>query len=386
MTEKFQTYFIASSADWWAKFREWEQLCCPRTATVRIVLLFLFFLLLELIVFVITLIYIPSRIETGSFLLDNGVPSILIIASIGSIVMLAHMLSRRKCIGVVATTLQRFDQTLQRLDFRLRCEEVIYWTVGWIITFVVTTILFSISIQVFGSMVFGSNMNVAALVVFINVANVPYTICSIWAMIFALCVWYRLKLLNTLTDNSMRALATTGRKERTKRSHTVAGLTDLQSELATVVEHINAVFGLQMTLSLSAFTMLLIFCIFSYYRAAVVMGDTERYFAWLIICWSLYNCCTQLPKVLFGSWIGIAAKRQTRLVYHYLRQSDDILSILSQQLEHLPLTIRSWFSTINWPVYATIIGYISTYVVILIQFDSKAMDVSKANLPNVQQE
>ncbi|XP_052891734.1 putative gustatory receptor 28b [Anopheles moucheti] len=389
LVQKLKTLFFELSANWWTEFRQWEHLCCPQRTTVRLVFLFLFFLLLELSVFVITLLYIPSRIDTGSFFLDNGVPAILIIGTTGSVFGLTHMLSQRSQIGGVSLTLQHFDRTLQQLDFRLRCEQISYWTTGWFVTVLITTILFSIAIQVFGSMVF-NNLNTIVLIAFINVTNIPYIIFTVWFLVCELCVSYRVRLLHSLLEGEMRSMATTSRMDnKVKRpSHLIAGLTDLHAELTIAVRHIRAVFSMHITVTFGAYVILLIFCIFSYYRAAVVLGEIETNFAWLTGCWSLYNSCFLIPKVLFGAWIRMEADRLTKLVHYHLRNSreqmvQNQLYILSQQLEHHSFSIRTGLFTINWPVYASVIGYISTYVVILIQFDNKAMDISKANTPPI---
>uniref|UniRef100_A0A182RG09 Gustatory receptor n=1 Tax=Anopheles funestus TaxID=62324 RepID=A0A182RG09_ANOFN len=389
LLQKLKAFFFTSSADWWAEFRQWEQLCCPQRTTVRLVFLFLFFLLLEVGVLVITLLYIPSRMDTGSFFLNNGVPVILSIGTTGCVMSLTHMLSQRARIGGMGSTMQHFDRTLQQLDFRLRCEEVTYWTTGWSLTVLITTTLFSIAIQVFGSMVF-NNLNTIILVAFINITNFPYIVFTVWFIVCELCVTYRVKLLHSLLDGEMRSMVTTRRMDKIKRpSHVLAGLTDLYAELSNAVEHISAVFGVHVMVTLGAYVTLLIFCVFSYYRAAVVLGEIETNFAWLTVSWSLYNSCYLLPKVLFGAWIRKETDRLIKLVHHHLRQAgeqivQDQLYILSQQLEHRSLSIRTGLFTINWPVYASVIGFISTYVVILIQFDSKAMDIaSKANTPIV---
>ncbi|XP_035919700.1 uncharacterized protein LOC118517564 isoform X1 [Anopheles stephensi] len=409
LVQKLQSLFFPSSAEWWVQFRAWEQLCCPKRTTVRLVVLFCFFLLLELTVFFVTLLYIPSRIDSGSFFLDYGVPAILLIATIGSVVNLTHMLSQRGKISGVSSTLQRFDRTLQRLDFRLRCEEISYWTAGWSLTVMIATILFSVAIQAFGRLVF-NHMNTIVLIAFLNVTNFPYIIFTVWFMMCELCVWYRVKLLQSLLDGEMRSMAASTRLEKSKRlSMVIAGLTDLHAELCIAVGHIRAVFAVQASVTLGAYIILLIFCIFSYYRAAVVLGQIETNFAWLMICWSAYNSCFLIPKVLFGAWIQMAADQFTKLVHRNLRHAGEEavqhqLHILSQQLGHHALNIRTCFFNINWPVYASVrhknpmkhntggfssklfvqlqvIGYISTYVVILIQFDSKAMDMSKTNSP-----
>ncbi|XP_050072064.1 uncharacterized protein LOC126559946 [Anopheles maculipalpis] len=384
LVQKLKSLFMPSSDEWWAQFNEWEQLCCPKRTTFRLVVLFSFFLLLELTVFFVTLLYIPSRIDSGSFFLDYGVPAILLIATIGSVVNLTHMLSQRDKISDMSSTMQRFDRTLQQLDFRLRCEEVSYWAAAWSLTTVIATILFSVAIQAFGRMVF-DRMNTIVLIVFLNVTNFPYIIFTVWFLVCELCVWYRVKLLHALLDGEMRSFAISRRLEKAKRpSQAIAGLTDLHAELCIAVGHIRAVFGVQASVTLGAYIVLLIFSIFSNYRAAVVLGEIETNFAWLMICWSTYNSCFLIPKVLFGAWIRMAADQLTKLVHHHLRQTkEEILQhqlhILSQQLDHHSLNIRTCFFTINWPVYASVIGFISTYVVILIQFDSKAMDISKSS-------
>uniref|UniRef100_A0A182WR20 Gustatory receptor n=1 Tax=Anopheles minimus TaxID=112268 RepID=A0A182WR20_9DIPT len=378
LVQKLKKIFFTSTADWWAEFRQWEQLCCPKQTTMRLVFLFLFFLLLQFTVFFITLLYIPSHINTGSFFLNNGVPAILIIGNTGSVMALTHMLSQRSRIGGIGTTLQQFDRTLQQLDFRLGCVEVVYWTTGWTLTVVITTILFSIAIQLFGSLIF-NNLNTTVLTVFMNVTNFPYIIFTVFFIICELCVTYRVKLLQSLLDGEMCSLATARRMEKaTRPSHVIAGLTDLHAQLSTVVGHMRAVFGLHVTVTMGAYVILFIFCIFSYYRAAVVLGEIETNFALLTICWTLYNSCYLLPKILFGAWIRTETDKLTKLVHHYLRQTGEDI-VQDQQLEHVSLNIRTGLFTLNWPVYASVIGHISTYVIILIQFDSKAMDISKAN-------
>ncbi|XP_061499371.1 uncharacterized protein LOC5667468 isoform X1 [Anopheles gambiae] len=361
--QSVKSFFLpTSSADWWVQFRKWEHLCCPKQPTVRLVFLFLFFLLLELTVFAITLLYVPSRMHTGSFFLDNGVPAILIIATTGSVVKLSHMLSQRHRIGAISDTLQQFDHTIQMLDFRMKCDEIVYWTAGWSITFAITTLIFSVTIKVFGSVVF-EHVGTGLMIVFINITNIPYSVFTVWFIVCELCIRCRMQLLHSLLDGGMRSMAPSRRIEMVKRSsQLLAGVTNLHADLSSIVGHVSAIFCVQVTISLSAFTILLIFCIFSYYRAAVVMGEIETNFAWLTICWSLYNSCFQIPKVLFGAWIRQGSNQLTKLVHHHLRHADEFmvqnqLFILSQQLEHYSLTIRPWYYTINWPVYATVRRY-----------------------------
>uniref|UniRef100_A0A182PR70 Gustatory receptor n=1 Tax=Anopheles epiroticus TaxID=199890 RepID=A0A182PR70_9DIPT len=368
-----------SSTDWWVQFRKWEELCCPKQPTVRLVLLFSFFLIMELSVFILTLVYIPSRMHTSSFFLDNGVPAILIIGTTGSVVKLSHMFSQRKRFGVISSALQHFDQTLQRLDFQLRCDEVLYWTAGWSLSFGITTLFFSVAVHVFGCVVF-KHVGPFLMVVFLNITNIPYIVFMVWFILLEICVWCRLKLLHSLIDSGMRLAITGKRMGISKRpNHLLAGLSDLHAELSSVVGHISAAFGVQITVSLCAYTILLIFCIFSYYRAAVVMGEIETNFAWLTVCWSLYNSCFMIPMILFGAFIRQSSDKLTTQVHHHLRHASELV-IQNQQMDHYSFAIHPWFYTIEWSVYALVIGYVSTYVVILIQFDSKTLDISRAHM------
>ncbi|XP_049534818.1 uncharacterized protein LOC125950668 [Anopheles darlingi] len=52
---------------------------------------------------------------------------------------------------------------------------------------------------------------------------------------------------------------------------------------------------------------------------------------------------------------------------------------LAQQLDHRSIAIKTGLFFVNWPVFASVIGYIATYIVILIQFDSKAREINGVN-------
>ncbi|XP_058117567.1 uncharacterized protein LOC131288948 [Anopheles ziemanni] len=358
-----------------------SDLYCPKRTTFRSIFLFITVIVLDVIVFVVTWHYEPLHMATGSYFLDIGVPSILLIATAGSIVKLSHMLIRKSRITEISSSIQYFDKTIQRLDFRMRCDEVNQWLTGLVAGFFIATLLLSIATGIFGNMVF-NKIGTILLVAFIDISNIPYIVFLILFMACELSVWCRLKLLCTLVKNGLSFTASRARKDIVMLHHLVAGLTDLHNVLSAIVQHINALFLVQVFMCLAAYTSLLIFTLFSYYRAAVVLGETEYNFARLTVAWSIYNSLFVLPTILFGAWARIEANRFSKLVHLMLRTSNDNLLqdqllALSLQLHHRPLGIRTCFVPLNWPAYASMIGYISTYVVILIQFDSKAMEISK---------
>ncbi|KFB43614.1 AGAP001137-PA-like protein [Anopheles sinensis] len=271
---------------------------------------------------------------TGSYLLDVGVPSILLIATTGSVVKLSHMLGQRNRITKISSSVQYFDNTIQRLDFRMRCDEVNQWLTGLVAGFCIATVLLSIATAIFGNMVFNKTSTIL-LVAFIDVSNIPYIIFLILFMACELSVRCRLKLLCTLVKNGLTLTASKARKDIVMLHHLVAGITDLHNVLSAIVQHINALFLVEVFMCLAAYTSLLIFTLFSYYRAAVVMGETEYNFAWLTIAWSIYNSLFVLPTILFGAWARIESKRFSKLVHLMLRTTND--NLLQDQVGKLDM-------------------------------------------------
>ncbi|ETN59170.1 gustatory receptor [Anopheles darlingi] len=260
--------------------------------------------------------------KTNSALLDSGLPAILRISSWGAIIKLSHMFSQRNRIWKVSVGLQRFDSVLQRLDFRLHSEEMNYWVIAWRIELLLGTIFLNVTGIYFGSMIFNYG-TLILLIVLMNIANLPYTIFLIWFIIAELCVWYRLKLLSTLLLNSRRAAMTGDRKDLTRHRKLAMEISTLHYELSTVVQHINSVYGVQLTMSLCAYTILSIFGLFSYYRATVVDRELETHFCRLMISWTTYNSATMVPAILFGALVYGDAKRFGKEIYAFLRQTED---------------------------------------------------------------
>uniref|UniRef100_A0A182FRZ5 Gustatory receptor n=1 Tax=Anopheles albimanus TaxID=7167 RepID=A0A182FRZ5_ANOAL len=355
----------------------WGRICCPKTSNVRFWFMFLTFLLLEIVVLTASLFVIPSAMNTNSPLLDSGLPAILRISSWGAIVKLWHMFSQRHRMWKMTFGLQQFDNALQKLDFRMRSVEMNYWVLGWSIEFLLGTIYLNASGIIFGSMIFNYG-TLTVLIVLINIANLPYTLFLIWFNVSELCVWYRIKMLSTLLRNGRPAALTGDRKDHTRQRKLATEISMLHYELSTVVQHINSVFGVQLTMSLCAYTILSIFGLFSYYRATIVDRDLETHFCRLIISWTIYNSATVWPAVLFGALVYGGVNRFGKEVHAFLRQTEDERA-QNQQLDHRSITIKTGFFFVNWPVFASVIGFIVTYIVILIQFDSKAREINGIN-------
>ncbi|XP_050086665.1 uncharacterized protein LOC126571865 [Anopheles aquasalis] len=361
----------------------WERICCPKQSTIPFWVMFLSFFLLEIVVLTTSLIVIPSTMKTNSPLLDSGLPAILRISSWGAIIKLSHMFSQRHRVWKVSFGLQRFDSILQKLDFRLHNEEMNYWVIVWTIELLLGTICLNATGIIFGGMIFNYG-TLILLIVLMNIANLPYTIFLIWFIVGELCVWYRIKMLSTLLQNGRQAALTSDRKDHTRYRKLAMEISILHYELSTVVQNINSVFGVQLMMSLCAYTILSIFALFSYYRATVVDRDLETHFCQLMISWVIYNSATVWPAILFGALVYGGANRFGKEVHAFLRQAEDERAqnqffTLAQQLDHRSIAIKTGLFFVNWPVFASVIGYIATYIVILIQFDSKAREINGIN-------
>ncbi|XP_052868574.1 uncharacterized protein LOC128274418 [Anopheles cruzii] len=367
-----------NSNRWSDELLKWEQLCCPKQSSICVSLMLGSFLLLQIVVVLVSIFIIPSTLTTQSELLNNGLLWILIVAPAGSVLSLTRMIFQRQRLWKITSGLQQFDRTLARLDFRIRCTELNYWVVGWGAIFAVGTSLFNAAAIGLGSLIF-NHLNLAVLIVLINIINLPRATLTVWFIICELCVWYRMKSLCKLLTNGRQAASVATPKDTAKFRILLAGTTALHHNLSCVVEHINGVFGVQVVFSMVGYTVLYIFCVFACYRAAVVRGEVERHFSMMLICWTAYTSSIMLPAVLYGAWLCREATQFAREAHAFLRQVDDEglqnqLSALSQQLQHRSMAPTVGGHTLNWPVFATMIGFIITYVVILIQFDSKAME------------
>ncbi|XP_058060993.1 uncharacterized protein LOC131211510 [Anopheles bellator] len=376
---------LLNSNRWSDELLKWEQLCCPKQSSICVSLMLVCFLLLQIVVILVSIFILPSTLNTQSQLLNNGLLWILIIAPAGSVVSLSRMILQRQRMWKITSELQLFDRTLLRLDFRIRCNEINYWGVGWAAIFAVGTSLFNAAAIGFGSLIFNP-LNLAVLIVLINIINLPRAMLTVWFIICELCVWYRIKSLCKLLTNGRQAANVATPKDTAKYRILVAGTTALHYNLSCVVEHINGVFGVQVVFSMVGNTVLNIFCIFACYRAAVVMGEVERLFSMMLISWTFYTSSIMLPAVLYGAWLCREATQFAREVHAFLRQVDDEglqnqLCALSQQSQHRSMALTVGGHTLNWPVFATMIGFIITYVVILIQFDSKAMEIERTTGP-----
>ncbi|XP_055543419.1 uncharacterized protein LOC129728970 [Wyeomyia smithii] len=154
----------------------------------------------------------------------------------------------------------------------------------------------------------------------------------------------------------------------------VVKIADLHHDLAKLIDEYNANFGLQLLMTHLGSTCVTIFSGFTLYRALVDMSSESIYISINNMCWSFYYAVYQILNTVLGEMVRSQSKQMGKLLHKAIALINDeeirdqLLHFSNQISQRSSIISCKWFDFDNALIFSTM-GAITTYLVILIQFD-----------------
>ncbi|XP_053691276.1 putative gustatory receptor 28b [Sabethes cyaneus] len=185
---------------------------------------------------------------------------------------------------------------------------------------------------------------------------------------------YLCELLPTEMEHSNNFRLFYVSKNRTYLLIHVTEMADLYHSLVELIDKYNENFGLQLLMTHLGSTCVTIFSGFTMYRALVDKNRETIYMGINNLCWSIYYSIYQLLSTILGEMVRSESKKMGKLLHKSIELINDeeirdkLLHFSNQIYQRTSIISCKWFDFDNALIFSTM-GAITTYLVILIQFD-----------------
>uniref|UniRef100_A0A1S4KI46 Gustatory receptor n=1 Tax=Culex quinquefasciatus TaxID=7176 RepID=A0A1S4KI46_CULQU len=163
-------------------------------------------------------------------------------------------------------------------------------------------------------------------------------------------------------------------KNRSLLNERIAQIADLHYFLIQLTARYNGIFAVQLMLTHLGATLITILSWFSVYRAVVSADGDSIFVVSINVSWSLYYSVYQFMYTMMGAQVSFEAKQMGVVVHKAIEivtdeDIRDVLLLFSAQIDQRCPEISCQLFVLNGTLILSTIGFICTYLVVLIQFD-----------------
>uniref|UniRef100_A0A182G0E7 Gustatory receptor n=2 Tax=Anopheles albimanus TaxID=7167 RepID=A0A182G0E7_ANOAL len=317
---------------------------------------------------------------TGSTAMDKGLGYLWPFGAIVSIALSIDNILRRRTTAAIIEELFAVDRSLQRKHHQInhaRQAQVLTRILILSIVLLMIGTIFSILMSIASKFSFRSRA--------INTFSYVLTGCGFMVVNFHfICAGRIVAFRFNEVEQCFRKYLDSGqwwivKKDRWGRKETtidvIAALGDDFAALVRIVGRINRIYSNQIVACVSGVCLFSIFviyaCAFTYYRGSVqeMRLASIMFTAWLVY---LIMICMIFHA---GAEVSAAGRNMVNLINCALHREHDLdirkkLTNLSQQLLLRPPKLENLFYEFNWKTMFGMFGFIVSYLVILMQFDT----------------
>ncbi|XP_053690850.1 uncharacterized protein LOC128739392 [Sabethes cyaneus] len=333
--------------------------------------------------------------STGSNLMDNGIRFSFVLSSVVISVLSLGNYVRYGQMWKILGKLDRFDQQVNEINAPVDHGSQKRQFMQSMSFIVISCILLSILNNAALSADYGSLTVRMAIVFSFLFFNVPFSLINHNVFFTCQLVYRRLKHINEILAVHFVPPKKAGmmilnelpatKSNRWDKAALLNRLATQWDEMGQVVQMINTVFWGQIIYITTTNMMVLTFSLFTFYRTAITQDERQRMMAIIYVQNSLYYV------VMLSAVIGTfdAIKRQAEKTAVFVHKAyrevennhvQDALVYFSQQLNYKPIVISCRYFVCDWTMGMMIIGTVTSYLVILIQFDDALGPAMKKQL------
>ncbi|XP_039440762.1 uncharacterized protein LOC120421601 [Culex pipiens pallens] len=341
-------------------------------------------LAMEAVVFYVSYTTLQSWESTGSSILDNGTRYTFVGGSL--YISLVTLLNYRRYRGVWKTfaKMDRFDGRAKQInapvDQRTQQIRVLQSIAGLIISFVLMTIS-GIAMVFWSEETSIYRWSIPVSVIFFNI---PFLLMQHQVLIVTYLVYYRVQHLNATfevhfipqKEPTLVILAELPAPRSIHDKPTILHNLVIQwDEIRRIVQRISNEFYAQLIFVVLVSIMIVTFSLFALYRAFLTGDRVQMVRALMYMECDVYY----LVMLVLFTWSADGIKREavkTAVLAHKAlreleneRVQDDLL-LFSQMVNHQVPVIDCGVFLCDWKLVLSIFGTVTSYLVILIQFDA----------------
>ncbi|XP_037040730.1 putative gustatory receptor 28b [Bradysia coprophila] len=318
-------------------------------------------------------------VVSSSKLLETGVKYQVILGCILSCILVVVELVFRSATWDIIESINDFDLKFLTLDKTIdhsnRKQRLKRFLVLWLLIFLICSIgSFILSLE---------HVNGTSILLFLtsySLVNITYGCAATFYtfLLFSLKVRYE-SLNNCLRDEGQLIQPIKMFKHINKGTSCdkIMKMTRLHDQLTDIIGLVNRRFAFQVLILVAADFVFSVFSIFSFYRASSTEPFDLKEFRSSIIhnVWGFYYDFFILVIIWMGSSVKSEGAYTGVLIHKTINNYADKdtvekLILFSQQLKHQSPIATCKLFPIDWTLFFTMVGATTTYLTILIQFDS----------------
>ncbi|XP_058448753.1 uncharacterized protein LOC131428723 [Malaya genurostris] len=257
----------------------------------------------------------------------------------------------------------------------------------WLNTLVIFTVVYVwLIIMAAAYLIFqatdGVLFNFTILFVSITIPNAMITTLAGQHLVMQYAAQYRFKSLNRyfreILPTEMESVNQFRLYYISKNSLTltvrVTGIANLFSDLMQFVDHYNRTYGIQLLLTHLGSSCISILSFFTLYRGLINPDKANIYVGIHNFLWSLYYSSYQMSTAILGEMVNSESRRIGKLLHKAVAFVTDDgvrekLILFSSQIYQRPVRVSCIWFTFDGALIFSTLGAVTTYLVILIQFD-----------------